>query len=131
MFYECVISGLYMRVLKLTWKNLISVNFPQFSNVSVWSVRTVSIEVRTDKWSRWYSLGVRTGPACVRRRAATTGRTISKTVRTHATCLLFSNAARVRTTLMHRLDGDPTEAIYTPDCRILSHTPHNLLIGIL
>jgi hypothetical protein len=32
MLSDCVISGLYMRVLKLTWKNLISVNFPQFSD---------------------------------------------------------------------------------------------------
>jgi hypothetical protein len=31
MLSHCVISGLYMRVLKLTWKNLISVNFPQVS----------------------------------------------------------------------------------------------------
>jgi hypothetical protein len=61
MLSDCVISGLYMRVLKLTWKNLISVNFPQFSVVSLWSVRTVSIGVRTDKWSGRYSLGVRTG----------------------------------------------------------------------
>jgi hypothetical protein len=60
MLSDCVISGFYMRVLKLTWKNLISVNFPQFSVVSVWSVRTVSIGVRTDKWSGRYSLGVRT-----------------------------------------------------------------------
>jgi hypothetical protein len=32
-----------------------------------------------------------------------------------ATCLLVHNAARVWTTLMHRPDGDPTEAIYTPE----------------
>jgi hypothetical protein len=56
MLSDCVISGLYMRVLKLTWKNLIYVNFPQFSVVSVWSVRTVSIGVQTDKWSGRYSL---------------------------------------------------------------------------
>jgi len=61
MLSDCVISGLYMRVLKLTWKNLISVNFLQFSDVSMWSVRTVFIGVRTDKWSGRYSLGVRTG----------------------------------------------------------------------
>jgi hypothetical protein len=35
MLSDCVINGLYMRVLKLTWKNLISVNFLQFSDVSV------------------------------------------------------------------------------------------------
>jgi hypothetical protein len=63
--------------------------------------------------------------------AATTRQTVSKTVWTRATCLFVPNAARVQTTLMHRPDGDPTEALYTPDCRILSHTPHNLLFGIL
>jgi hypothetical protein len=124
MLSDCVISGLYMRVHKLTWKNLIFVNFPQFFDVSVWSIWT-------DMWSGQYSLGVQTGPACVRTRAASTGRTVSKTVRTSVTCLLVPNAARVRTTLIHRLDRDPTEAIYTPDCHILSHTPHNLLFGIL
>jgi hypothetical protein len=41
MLFDCVINGLYMRVLKLTWKNLISLIFPQFYDVSVWSVRTV------------------------------------------------------------------------------------------
>jgi hypothetical protein len=61
MLSDCFINGLYMRVLKLTWKNLISVNFPQFSVVSVWSIRTVSIGVRTDKWSGRYCFGVRTG----------------------------------------------------------------------
>jgi hypothetical protein len=60
MLSNCVINDLYMRVLKLTWKNLISVNFPQFSDASEWSVRKVSIGVRTDKWSGRYSLGVRT-----------------------------------------------------------------------
>jgi hypothetical protein len=54
MFSDYVIISLYMRVLKLTWKNLISMSFPQFSNVSVWSVWT-------EKWYGWYSLGVRTG----------------------------------------------------------------------
>jgi hypothetical protein len=64
---------------------------------------------------REWSPIVRTGPASVRMRAATTGRTVSKTVQTRATCLLVPNAARVWTTLMHRPDGDPTEAIYTPE----------------
>jgi hypothetical protein len=36
-----------MHVLKLTIENLISVNFSQFSDVSVWSVRTVTLGVRT------------------------------------------------------------------------------------
>jgi len=117
MLSDCVISSLYMHVLKLTLKNLICVNFSQFSKVSVRSVRTVSIDIQTDKWSgREWSPIVRTGPECVQ---------------TRATCLLVPNAARVRTMLMYRPDGDPTEAIYTLDCRILSHTPHNLLFGIL
>jgi hypothetical protein len=47
MLSDCVINGLYMRFLKLIWKNLISVNFPQFSDVSMWRVRTVSIGVLT------------------------------------------------------------------------------------
>jgi hypothetical protein len=50
-----------MRVLKLTWKDLISMNFPQFSVCSVWSVWMVSIGVQTDEWSGRYSLGVRKG----------------------------------------------------------------------
>jgi hypothetical protein len=37
------------------------VNFPQFSDVLVWSVQTVSLGVRTDQQSERYSLGVRTG----------------------------------------------------------------------
>jgi len=64
---------------------------------------------------REWSPIVRTGPACVRTRTATTGRTVSKTVRTRATCLLVPNASRVRTTLVYRPDRDPTEAIYTPE----------------
>jgi hypothetical protein len=119
MLSDCVISGLYMRVLKLTWKNLMSVNFPQFSDVSVWSVRMVSIGVRKDKWSGRYSLGVwsRMEPnhpdgTCLRPDACPV---VSKTVWTRATCLLVPNAARVQMTLMHRSDGDPTEAIYTPE----------------
>jgi len=54
-------------------------------------------------------------PTCIRTGAETTGRTVSKTVWTHATCLLVPNAARVQTTLMHRPDGDTTEAIHTPE----------------
>jgi hypothetical protein len=42
---------------------------------------------------------------------ATNGRTVKLTVRTRATCPLVSNAARVQTTLLHRLDGDPTGSI--------------------
>jgi len=64
---------------------------------------------------REWSPIVRTRPACVRTSAVTTGRTVSKTVRTRVTCLLVPNAARVRTTLMHRPDRYPIEAIYTPE----------------
>jgi hypothetical protein len=31
MLSDCIINGLYMRVLKLTWEKLIFVHFPQFS----------------------------------------------------------------------------------------------------
>jgi hypothetical protein len=72
---------------------------------------------------REWSPIVRTRPACVRTRAATTGGTVSKTVWTRATCLLVPNAARVRTKLLHRPDGDPTEAIYTPESPF-SPIPH-------
>jgi hypothetical protein len=39
------------------------------------------------------------------------------------TCLHGSEAARVRTALIHRPDRDPTGAIYTPGHRILHPTP--------
>jgi hypothetical protein len=61
---------------------------------------------------RVWSPIVRTGPDWVRTHAATTGRTVSKTVQT-----------RVRTTLMLRLDGDPTVAINSPARCILSIYP--------
>jgi hypothetical protein len=57
---------------------------------------------------------------------------VSKTVRTRATCLLVPNAARVRTKLLHHPDGGPTDKGYIyPKIAIHSHTPHNLLFGIL
>jgi hypothetical protein len=59
------------------------------------------------------------------------GRRLRLIVRTRETSLLISEAARVRTALIHRLDGDPTEAIYGADCRIPSHTPQNLFFGIV
>jgi hypothetical protein len=61
MLSDYVISGLYMRVLKLTWEKFDFCEFPQFSEVSEWSGRTVSLGVRKDQQSGQYSLGVRTG----------------------------------------------------------------------
>jgi hypothetical protein len=66
---------------------------------------------------RWSS-HVRTGPDRVRTRVVII-------VRTRATSLLLSEAARVRTSSIHRLDGDPTEAIKTPARRILT-LPHKI-----
>jgi len=64
---------------------------------------------------REWSPIVQTGPACVRTSTVTTGQTVSKTVQTCATCPHVPNAAHVRTKLLHSPDGDPTEAIYTPE----------------
>jgi hypothetical protein len=66
------------------------------------------------------------GSVYVRTRTATNGQTVELFVRTRAVCPLVSNAAHVWTTLIHRLDGDPTEAIYTPGHR-LSTLPHQNL----
>jgi hypothetical protein len=46
-------------------------------------------------------------------------------VRTRTTFLLLSEAASVRTSSIHRPDGDPTEAIKCPDRRIL-FIPHKI-----
>jgi hypothetical protein len=46
-------------------------------------------------------------------------------VRTRATSLLLSEAASVRTSSTHRLDGDPTVAINSPARRILT-LPHSI-----
>jgi hypothetical protein len=40
MLSDCVINGLYMRVLKMTWEKLNSINFSSVFYLSVWSVRT-------------------------------------------------------------------------------------------
>jgi hypothetical protein len=77
---------------------------------------------RSDGWS----LVARTGSGYVRTCAAPKGRTIRIDVRTLATCPHGSEAARVRTALIDRPDGDPTEAIYTPGRR-LSTLPHQNL----
>jgi hypothetical protein len=52
-------------------------------------------------------------------------------VRTRATSLLLSEAASVRTSSIHRPNGDPTEAIKTPARRILPYTPQNLKFWLL
>jgi hypothetical protein len=77
----------------------------------VWSVRTVYIDVLTEWWSGRLSLGVRTRVVII--------------VRTCATSLLLFEAASVRTSTTHRLDGDPTEAIKNPAHRIIT-LPHKI-----
>jgi hypothetical protein len=48
-------------------------------------------------------------------------------VRTHATNLLLSEAASVRTSSIHRPNGDPTEAIKTP-ARHIHSLPHKIIV---
>jgi hypothetical protein len=110
--------------------------FLSFSGVLVWSVRTVSLSVRTGMVLSFgrFIFGVRTGlelcrpddPCTASRRAlaSSCGRLLY-IVRTRATSLLLSEAARVRTSLKHSPDGDPTVAIKGPDRRSILHTPHN------
>jgi hypothetical protein len=50
-------------------------------------------------------------------------------VRTHATILLLSEAASVRTSSIHRPDGDPTEVIKTPARRISSYPTKSELLA--
>jgi len=52
-------------------------------------------------------------------------------IRTRVTSLLLFEAESVRTSSIHRPDGDPTEAIKTPAHRILPHTPQNLNFWLL
>jgi hypothetical protein len=103
----------------------------------VWSVRTVSISVRTGRVQSfgWYMFEVRTelescrsdDPCRTSRQAlASSSGWLLYIVRTHATCLLLSEAANVRTSSLHRPDGNSTAAIYCPDCRILSTLPHTI-----
>jgi hypothetical protein len=63
------------------------------------------------------------GSAFVWMRVATNGRTVSLPVRTRTTCPLVSNAMRVLTALIHRLDEDPTGSIKAPS-RHISPYPH-------
>jgi hypothetical protein len=73
---------------------------------------------------RW-SPHVQTGPDGVRTRAVIIVRRYLYIVRTHATFLLLSEAASVRTSSIHRPDGDPTAAIKCPDRRFL-FIPHKI-----
>jgi len=73
---------------------------------------------------REWSPIIRTGPTCVRMRAATTGQTVSKTVWTRATCPHVPNAARVRTKLLHRPEGGPHKGYIYPRIAALSSIPH-------
>jgi hypothetical protein len=80
MLSDCVISWLYMRVLTLTWGNLISLNFPQlFWCFSV--ERPDGLHWRPDgsplESGRRWSPHVRTGPDGVRTRAVITVWTVS------------------------------------------------------
>jgi hypothetical protein len=80
---------------------------------------------RPDGWS----LVVQTGSSYVRTRAATNGRMVRILVRTHAICPLVSNAARIRTTLIHRPDGDPTCPIYRQSPLVLLTPPKSLFLA--
>jgi hypothetical protein len=62
----------------------------------------------------------------VRTHTAINGRMVKLPVRTSATCPLVSNAVHVRTTLLHRLDGDPTSSIKAPGHRIFTLPHQNL-----
>jgi hypothetical protein len=121
MLSDCVISGLYMRVLKQTKEKLNSTNF--FFSFLFFSVkRPDGLSWSLDGWS----LVVRTGSGYVWTRAEPNGRTIKIDVRMRATSLHGSEAARVQTALIHRPDGDPTDAIYTLVRRISLIPHHNL-----
>jgi hypothetical protein len=78
-----------------------------------------------------HSLEVRTGmePTCPDRPDGVRTRAVI-IVRTRATSLLLFEAASVRTSSIHRPDGDPTEAINSHARRILT-LPHkiSLLVG--
>jgi hypothetical protein len=60
-----------------------------------------------------------------RRARPASGGQLRLIVRTRATNMLISEAAGVRTALIYLPEERPTEAIYTPECRSLHHTPQN------
>jgi hypothetical protein len=80
---------------------------------------------RPDGWS----LVIRTGSGYVLTSAATNGRTVRILVRTRATCPHGSEAVRVRTTLIHLPDGDPTSPINSWSPHILSTPPKSYLLA--
>jgi hypothetical protein len=95
----------------------------------VWSVRTVSLGVRTGRVQSFgrYMFGVWTElESCRSDDPCRTSGRLLYIVRTRATCLLLSEAANVRTSSLHRPDGNSTSAIYCPDRRILSTLPHTI-----
>jgi hypothetical protein len=58
----------------------------------------------------------------------TSGERLRLIVQTRGTSLLISEAARVRTALIYRPDGGPTEAIYIPQIASHSILPHKILL---
>jgi hypothetical protein len=83
----------------------------------VWSVRTGMELSRPDLSCLTFG----------RARPASGGR-LRLIVRMRATSLLISEAARVRTALIYRPDGGPTEAIYIPQIAAHSILPHKILL---
>jgi hypothetical protein len=98
----------------------------------VWSVRTVYIDVQTAL--PWSPDG--DGAHISGHDLTESGRALSSSserslyiVRTRVTSLLLSEAASVRTSSIHRSDGDPTEAIKTPTSRISSYPTKSELLA--
>jgi len=90
--------------------------------------------------SRRQFLGVRTGMelrrpdgSCLTSGHAqlASGRRLKLIVRTRATYLLITDTVRVQTALIHRSDGEPTEAIYTPKSPISPSYPTKSLFWAL
>jgi len=120
MLFDCVISGLYLHVSETY---LTKFDFCEFSSV----FRCFNVE-RPDcsflASGKDLIASGRTWPA--------SGGRLRLIVWTRATSLLISEAARVRTVLIHHPDGDPTEAINSPARRSLSTIPHKIpLFGSL
>jgi hypothetical protein len=59
MLFDYVISGLYMRVLKLTWEKLNSAHFSSVFCFSVWRVRTGVDQSAGRLWSRLDARGTK------------------------------------------------------------------------
>jgi hypothetical protein len=112
MLSNCAISRLYMRVLKTDMRKI---DFCKFFSFLLFqcgaSGRSLLASERISRSDDTLLEFGREWSPIVWTLAVTSGRTVSNTVRTRTTCLLVPNAARVRTTLMHRSDRDPIEAI--------------------